>query len=119
MTMMKKKSEEALNTLNSISGHALCQELGIDVLILKYQGYGYFKVSQFAQSIKAYSRVSKVEKDQSSTYNQLLAEGIVLADGQHDFTGAIDKFNQAKEVYPSKVQPYIYTAMTMILRANL
>ena len=48
MTMMKKKSEEALNTLNSISGHALCQELGIDVLILKYQGYGYFKVSQFA-----------------------------------------------------------------------
>ena len=47
MTMMKKKSEEALNTLSTIAGHSLCQELGIDCLILKYQGYGHFKMSQF------------------------------------------------------------------------
>lgn len=29
------------------------------------------------------------------------------------------KFNQAKTVYPQKVEPYIYIAMAIILKSNL
>ena len=49
----------------------------------------------------------------------MLAEGVVLADNEHDFNAAYSKFNEAKEVYPLKVEPYVYIAMTTIRRANL
>ena len=73
MTMMKKKSEEALNTLKSIANSPICEKLGIVSLIFKYQGYGYFKLSQYRESIQCYSQLSHSEKDESSMYNQLLA----------------------------------------------
>lgn len=57
--------------------------------------------------------------DESSSYNKLLAEGIELADKQRNFPSAISKFNAAKTVYPQKVEPYIYIAMTIILKKNL
>lgn len=56
--------------------------------------------------------------DESSKYNKLLAEGIELADKQLSFEAGISKFNQAKVVYPQKVEPYIYIAMVLITRNN-
>jgi hypothetical protein len=87
-------------------------------LINKYLGYGHFKLSDFAKSIAFYLKVKPADLDETSTYNRLLAEGIELADRHHRFPDAIGKFNQAKAVYPQKVEPYIYIAMTIILKRN-
>lgn len=70
---MKKKSEEALQILKKISNNPKCKEMGIQGLIHKYQGYGHFKLSQYAQAIKCYLKISQEEKDECSQYNQLLA----------------------------------------------
>ena len=87
-------------------------------LISKYLGYGHFKLSEYSKCIAAYQRIKSTDMDESSTYNRLLAEGIELADKHHRFPEAIGKFNQAKAVYPQKVEPYIYIAMTIILKRN-
>ena len=60
----------------------------------KYLGYGYFKISNYKQSIQHYENVR--EKDRSSQYNLMLAQGIDLADRLNNFPEADFKFNQAK-----------------------
>jgi hypothetical protein len=45
MTMMKKKSEEALQILSKILPNKKCEEIKLTPLINKYFGYGYFKLS--------------------------------------------------------------------------
>jgi tetratricopeptide (TPR) repeat protein len=119
MTMMKKKSEEALKILSQLASSRKCDEMKLTPLVNKYFGYGYFKLSEFAKSIAYYQKIKPSEMDESSSYNKLLAEGIELADKQHRFPEAMGKFNQAKAVYPQKVEPYIYIAMAIILKRNL
>jgi tetratricopeptide (TPR) repeat protein len=76
MTMMKKKSQEAIDILNTIVLNKKCEEMRILSLLYKYLGYGYFKISEYAKSIKYYQKVTSSEIDESSQYNKLLAEGI-------------------------------------------
>ena len=85
MTMMKKKSAEAMEILNKVIKNPLCERLGIRTLIHKYQGYGYFKLSQYGLSVKCYGKLTEEEQDPSSQYNRLLAEGVELADSKHHF----------------------------------
>lgn len=116
MTMMKKKSEESIEILSKLIGNKKCDEMNLTPLINKYFGYGYFKLSEYAKSINYYQKIKNNDLDESSSYNKLLAEGIELADRQKCYADAIGKFNQAKTVYPQKVEPYIYIAMTIILK---
>ncbi len=119
MTMMKKKSDEALKLLGQLTPLSRkCEEMKLGSLINKYFGYGHFKLSEYAKSIASYQKIKAADMDESSNYNRLLAEGIELADRHHRFPDAIGKFNQAKAVYPQKVEPYIYIAMTIILKRN-
>jgi tetratricopeptide (TPR) repeat protein len=119
MTMMKKKSQEAIAILLPIANHKKNIELNIQSLVYKYIAYGYFKIGQYAQAAKYYHKIPQQEVDKSSLYNQLLAEGIELADRLHRFEEAAGKFREASAVYPQKVEPFLYLAMTHILRYNL
>jgi hypothetical protein len=58
MTMMKKKSQEAIDILNGIVANKKCEDMHILSLIYKYLGYGYFKISEYAKSIKYYQKVT-------------------------------------------------------------
>lgn len=118
MTMMKKKSQEAIDVLLRVLAHRRCPARVL-ALVHKYLGYGYFKVSEYAKSIKHYQKLPTSDNDPSSHYNKLLAEGVELSDKNHKFEDAIAKFSQAKLVYPQKVEPYIYIAMVHVLRSNL
>lgn len=51
-----------------------------------------------------------------SSYNKLLAEGIIAGEKNKNFQLAMEKFEQASYVYPCKVEPSIYLAMTIIYR---
>lgn len=59
MTMMKKKSQEAIDLLLKIVTNKKCQELNIQALLFKYLGYGYFKISEYAKCIKYYQKLNK------------------------------------------------------------
>lgn len=59
MTMMKKKSQEAIDILLQISTNKKCKELKIHNLTYKYLAYGYFKIGQYSQSIKYYQKIPK------------------------------------------------------------
>ena len=86
MTMMKKKSEEALKILAQLTPYARkCDDMRLTPLINKYFGYGYFKLSDFAKSITYYQKIKPTDMDETSTYNRLLAEGVELADRHHRF----------------------------------
>jgi len=63
MTMMKKKSQEAIEILLKIVTNKKCLELNIQSLIYKYLAYGYFKVSDYAKSIKYSLKLNKNEID--------------------------------------------------------
>ena len=52
--------------------------------------------------------------DSSSKYNLLLAEGVYLVDTQNRFADGQRSFRSAARVYPQKVEPYLYVAMTRI-----
>ena len=86
MTMMKKKSEEAIQILSKIASNKKCDEMKLSPLINKYFGYGYFKLSQFLKSITYYQKIKAGDMDESSSYNKLLAEGIEFADKQKNFS---------------------------------
>lgn len=59
MTMMKKKSQEAIDILLKIATNKRCAELSIQALIYKYLAYGYFKISDYPKSIKYYAKLNK------------------------------------------------------------
>lgn len=59
MTMMKKKSQEAIDILLKIVANKRCAELNIQALIYKYLAYGYYKISDYAKSIKYYTKLNK------------------------------------------------------------
>ena len=80
--------------------------------------YGYFKLQQYGKAIKFYQKIPSKDSDLSTLYNKLLAEGIELSDQQYRFQQGINKFQEAANVYPQKVEPYIYTAMTLIHQFN-
>ncbi len=63
MTMMKKKSQEAIEILLKIVANKKCIELSIQSLIYKYLAYGYFKISDYGKSIKYYTKLNKSEVD--------------------------------------------------------
>lgn len=54
--------------------------------------------------------------DECSSYNLLLAEGIVAVEKKKNFQLGIEKFEQSKYIYPNKAEPYIYIAMAIIYR---
>jgi tetratricopeptide (TPR) repeat protein len=56
--------------------HKRIEKLFISSLVYKYLGYGYFKLGDYAKSIKSYQKIASVDQDESSKYNRLLAEGI-------------------------------------------
>lgn len=85
MTMMKKKSQEAITILLKIANNKKCLELGIHSLVLKYLAYGYFKTEEYGKSLKYYNKIPKGDMDKSSQYNKLLVEGIELSDTVHHF----------------------------------
>jgi hypothetical protein len=54
--------------------------------------------------------------DECSSYNLLLAEGVVSVEKKKNFQLGMEKFEQARFVYPCKVEPALYIAMTVIYR---
>lgn len=63
-----------------------------------------------------YDKLTKWGLDECSSYNRLLADGIVQVEKNKDFQTGIEKFEQAKYIYPAKVEPSIYIGMTVIFR---
>lgn len=116
--MIKKKYSDSNGLLAKVLANKKAREMKLADTVLKYLGYGFFKLGEHSLSIKHYKKLDRLSLDESSTYNMVLAEGIQLVDKEGNFEGGIKKFNEAKKVYPQKVEPYLYLAMTYIKRAN-
>ena len=83
----------------------------------KHLAYGYFCLGLHEKVITTYKKLKKWGYDESSSYNLLLAEGIVSIQKFDNYPQGIEKFEQAKFIYPKKVQPYLYIAMGIIYRS--
>ena len=75
--------------------------------------------NKHAEAIRDYQQAEKyIPKDRYISYNQLIAQGIVLVNNQK-FNEALNKFDQAQTVASSstgstKIEPLIYRAMTFL-----
>ena len=95
--------------------HRKCRNV-LHPLLLKFLGYASFKLGNHQKSINNYEKLISWGLDECSSYNLLLAEGIVQVEKHKNFQSGIEKFEQAKYIYPSKVEPSLYIGMTIIFR---
>jgi tetratricopeptide (TPR) repeat protein len=113
--LMKRKINEGVDNFNSLKEQ---YALGpyFSKLFYIYRAFGYFMQNRHQEAIEDYKTAEQfVPKDKQISYNQLLAEGIVLVKGRK-FEAALKKFDEAQVVISQtgaeKIEPLIYRAMT-------
>jgi tetratricopeptide (TPR) repeat protein len=89
----------------------------IKPLILSYKAYGLFSVGKIPAAHYNYRLLEEMGQiRQGDIYNKYLCEGI-LAARSFDFDTAQEKFEAAKDLGQSKIEPPFYIWMMSIMRA--
>jgi tetratricopeptide (TPR) repeat protein len=115
--LMKRKFQEAISVFNQLQVHQASFDDFLLPLYHQFKAYGYFCLGKHKEAIIEYQCLDYQTKDQISCFNQHLCEGIVEAERKH-YEEGINFFRKAKDVFPNKVEPYIYTAVTFVREIN-
>ncbi|KAL4437922.1 hypothetical protein ABPG74_001093 [Tetrahymena malaccensis] len=115
--LMKRKHKEGIRNLtNLVKNYSLGDFL--KPLVYTYRAYGYFCLGKHQKSLNDLQFIENFSKlEKPSIYNKLICEGIISAQN-NQFEQAMNFFNKANKIFPQKMEPYFYKAMTLIRFSN-
>lgn len=105
-TQIRQSHKDSLSKLSECNNHLRVHyrcRMVIFPLLLKFNAYAFFKIGRHDRTIHYYEKLSSWGMDESSSYNMLLAEGVLAVEKRKNFQLGMEKFEQAGYVYPKKV----------------
>lgn len=117
--LMKRKFPESLVNFQSIQQNHSLNEF-LKPLFYAYRAYGHFCLSHHQKALEDYKSLAECtgSLDPGAQYNRLLCEGILRVQ-QLQFERGVEFFERAGKVYPRKMEPVFYHAVTLISKAFL
>ncbi|CAD8070155.1 unnamed protein product [Paramecium primaurelia] len=115
--LMKRKYKDAIIVLTELINK---QQLGefIKKLIFLYRAYGFICVNKYQNALKDFNYIQRFNPlETTQQYNMIICEGIVMSQ-QNQFEKSQQLFQKASQIFPGKMEPHFYKALTLIQFVN-